>query len=147
MNRNLVGSAYVRFCIRFPQNKMKGERPEPLALVSKSHNIGEIIWFLLNRNHPICFDSFGQAVSEEKICFNQPIRNKNCLRWPCLLTDQDKMSYLYRGPSIDASYQFRFTWPSGFRWEDLFSMYVAHFVPICLQTWPPQAILVSEWSI
>ena len=36
---------------------------------------------------------------------NQPIRNKNCLWWPCLLTDRDKMSTLYRGPSIDASYQ------------------------------------------
>jgi hypothetical protein len=23
----------------------------------------------------------------------------------------------------------------------------ANFVPICLQTWPPQAILVSDWSI
>ena len=36
---------------------------------------------------------------------NRPIRNKNCLWLPCLLTDQDKMFNLYRGPSIDASYQ------------------------------------------
>jgi hypothetical protein len=36
---------------------------------------------------------------------NQPIRNKNCLWRPCLLTIRDKMSNLYRGPSIDASYQ------------------------------------------
>jgi hypothetical protein len=36
---------------------------------------------------------------------NQPIRNKHCLWWPCLLTDRDKMSNFYRGPSIDASYQ------------------------------------------
>jgi hypothetical protein len=36
---------------------------------------------------------------------NQPIRNKNDLWWPCLLTDWDEMSNLYRGPSIDASYQ------------------------------------------
>jgi hypothetical protein len=35
----------------------------------------------------------------------QPIRNKNCLWRPCLLTDQDEMSNLYRGPAIDASYQ------------------------------------------
>jgi hypothetical protein len=27
------------------------------------------------------------------------------LWWPCLLTDRDEMSNLYRGPSIDASYQ------------------------------------------
>jgi hypothetical protein len=36
---------------------------------------------------------------------NQPIRNKNGLWRPCLLTDRDEMSKLYRGPSIDASYQ------------------------------------------
>ena len=36
---------------------------------------------------------------------NQPIRNKNCLWWPCLLMDWDKISNLDRGPSIDASYQ------------------------------------------
>jgi hypothetical protein len=36
---------------------------------------------------------------------NQPIRNKNGLWWPCLLTDRDEMSNIYRGPSIDASYQ------------------------------------------
>jgi hypothetical protein len=36
---------------------------------------------------------------------NQPIRNKNCLWWPCLLTDRDEMSNLYRGPPIDVSYQ------------------------------------------
>jgi hypothetical protein len=43
----------------------------------------------------------------QKIRFfrNQPIRNKNGLWRPCLLTDQDEMSILYSGPSIDASYQ------------------------------------------
>jgi hypothetical protein len=40
------------------------------------------------------FDSFGQAVTEGKI------------QWrPCLLTDLDEMSNLYRRPSIDDSYQ------------------------------------------
>jgi hypothetical protein len=42
------------------------------------------------------FGSFGRAVLEEKI-FKM---------WrPCLLTDQDEMSKLYREPSKDASYQ------------------------------------------
>jgi hypothetical protein len=41
----------------------------------------------------------------EDFCRNQPMRNKNCLWWPCLLTDQDEMSTLYRRHSIDASYQ------------------------------------------
>ena len=35
----------------------------------------------------------------------RPIRNKNCLWWPCLLTDRDEMSNHHRGHSIDASYQ------------------------------------------
>jgi hypothetical protein len=29
--------------------------------------------------------------------------------------DQNEMSNLYRGSSIDASYQFHIIWPSGFR--------------------------------
>jgi hypothetical protein len=49
------------------------------------------------------FRSFGHAVSEE-IFRNRPIRNKNRLWWPCLLMDRERMSILYRGPSIDASY-------------------------------------------
>jgi hypothetical protein len=36
---------------------------------------------------------------------NRPIRNKNCMWWPCLLTDRDEMSNLIRGHSIDAPYQ------------------------------------------
>jgi hypothetical protein len=36
---------------------------------------------------------------------NRPIRNKNCMWRPCLLTHRAEMSNLYRGPSIYASYQ------------------------------------------
>ena len=36
---------------------------------------------------------------------NQPIRSKNRLWRPCLLTDHDEMSIIYTGPAIDASYQ------------------------------------------
>ena len=52
-----------------------------------------------------CFGPFGQAVSEQKIFRNRPIRNKNCLWQPYLLMDREEMSNLYRGPPIDASYQ------------------------------------------
>ena len=44
-------------------------------------------------------------ISEKKIVRNQTIRNKNCLWRPCLSTDRDEMSNLYRRPSIVASYQ------------------------------------------
>ena len=46
---------------------------------------------------------------------NQPIRNKNCLWRPCLLTDRDEMSKLYREPSIDASYQVSVHLAKGFQ--------------------------------
>ena len=61
------------------------------------------------------FGLFGQAVSEEKILKNRPIRNKNCLWRPCLLMDRDKMCNLQRGPSIDASYQVSVHLAEGFQ--------------------------------
>jgi hypothetical protein len=33
----------------------------------------------------------------------RPIRSKNCLWWPCLLTNRDEMSNPHRGHSIDTS--------------------------------------------
>jgi hypothetical protein len=50
---------------------------------------------------------------------NRPIRNKNCLWWPCLLTYGDEMSNLYRGPSIDASYQVSVHLAKGFQMRRL----------------------------
>jgi hypothetical protein len=44
-------------------------------------------------------------LTEEKI-FQKSTNQKQELLWrPCLLTDRDKMSNIYRGPYIDASYQ------------------------------------------
>jgi hypothetical protein len=82
--------------------------------------------------------------------------------------DQDKMSNLYRESSIDASYQVSVHLDEGFRRRRLkcekkplsqmnrnlvgsnygrSSINFAHFVPIHLQIWPPQAILVSDRQI
>ena len=54
--------------------------------------------------HPTKFQFIWQSGNRE-VFRNQPIRNKNCLWQPCLLTDRDEMSNLNRGPSMDASYQ------------------------------------------
>ena len=74
---------------------------------------------LLQRTFHRCFlpsfGSFGQAVSEENIFKNQPIRNKSRLWRPCLLMDRDEMSKVYRGPSIDASYQVSVHLAEGFQ--------------------------------
>ena len=61
------------------------------------------------------FGSFGHVVSEKKIFRNRPIRNKNCLWRPCLLMDRDKMSNIYRGPSIYVSCQVSVHMVEGFQ--------------------------------
>ena len=43
------------------------------------------------------------------------IINMNCLWRPCLLMDRDEMCNLYRGPSIDASYQVSIHLAEGFQ--------------------------------
>jgi hypothetical protein len=42
---------------------------------------------------------------EEDFFSIQPIRKKYGMWRPYMLTDRDEMSYLYRGPSIDSSYE------------------------------------------
>ena len=66
----------------------------------------------LNTEPPIHVDASYQVsvhmakqFQRRRLFRNRPIRNKNCMWWPCLLTDQDEMSNLHRGHSIDASYQ------------------------------------------
>jgi hypothetical protein len=46
--------------------------------------------------------------SQRRRLKNRPIGGNNCLWRPCLLTDPDKISNLYRRPSRDASYQVSF---------------------------------------
>ena len=62
---------------------------------------------------PTKFRFIWLSVSEEKIFLNRPIRNKNFR--PCLLMDHDKMSNLYKGPFIDASYQVSVHLAEGFQ--------------------------------
>ena len=47
----------------------------------------------------------GKWFQRRRFFRNQPIKNKNGLWWPCLLTDRNYKSKLYREPSKDASYQ------------------------------------------
>jgi hypothetical protein len=71
-------------------------RPDPLTNMAA---IGQPI----DVSYQVCFIWPSSFRGEE--FKNQPIRNKSGLWWPCLLTDWDEMSYFYREPSIDASYQ------------------------------------------
>ena len=83
---------------------LKQELPVVAMFVNGSRQNEQALYRTFHRCFLPSFGSFGQAISEEKIFLNRPIRNKNCLWWPCLLMDRDEMSNLYRGPSIDASY-------------------------------------------
>jgi hypothetical protein len=56
-----------------------------------------------------------QVLGNNSKAKNRPIRNKNCLWRPCLLMDRDKMTNLYKGPSIDASYQVSVHLAEGFQ--------------------------------
>jgi hypothetical protein len=73
---------------------------------------GELIQTSLQRTFHRCFlpsvGSFCQTVSEKNNFKNQPIRNKDRMWRPCLLTDRVEMSNIYKGPPIDASYQISF---------------------------------------
>ena len=67
----------------------------------------------------LSFNSLGKSYlsfkQRRRFFRNQPIRNKNCLWRPCLITDRDKISILYREPSIDASYQVSVHLAEGFQ--------------------------------
>jgi hypothetical protein len=121
---NLVGSIYGRSSVKIAPTKFryiwpnsfrgeeffksanqKQESPVAAMFVNGSGRNEQSLQRTFHRCFLPSFRLFGQAVSEEKNFKNQPIRNKSRLWWPCLLTDRDEMSILYRGPSIDASYQ------------------------------------------
>ena len=58
---------------------------------------------------------FAKLFQRRRIFLNQPIRNKNYLWRPCLLTDPDEMSNLYIGPAIDANFQVSLHLTEGFQ--------------------------------
>ena len=71
-------------------------------------NVSGRNWQSLQRTFHRCFlpsfSSFGQLF-QRRFKKNWPIRNNNYLWRSRLSMDRDKMSNLYREPSIDASYQ------------------------------------------
>ena len=64
---------------------------------------------------PTKFQFIWESGFREDFFRNQPIKNKNGLWWPCLLTDRDEMSNIYRGLSIDASDQVSVHLPKRFQ--------------------------------
>ena len=96
-------------------SNQKQELPVAAMFVNGSGRNEQSLQRTFHRCFLPSFGSFGLAVSEEKIFFNRPIRNKNFLWWPSQLMDRDKMSNLQRGLSIDASYQVSLPLAEGFQ--------------------------------
>jgi hypothetical protein len=59
---------------------------------------------------------------------NRPIRNKNCMWWPYLLTDRNKISNLHRGHSIDASYQVSVVAILLTDWDEMSNLHRGHSI-------------------
>jgi hypothetical protein len=97
-NRGLsINASYhvsVHLAKRFQRRRIlknqKQESPVMAMFVNGSGRNEQSLQRTIHRCFLPSFGSFGQAVSEEKIFKNRPIRNKNCLWWPCLLMYRDK---------------------------------------------------------
>jgi hypothetical protein len=102
MNWNLVGSIYGRSSIKIahfvPIHKQTWS---PQAILVSDWPILKILLFAAYQVSVHMAKQF----QRRRFFRNRPIRNKNCMWWPCLLPYRDEMSNLHRGHSIDASYQ------------------------------------------
>ena len=102
-----LNKSYLSFNRRYFRNQpiKKQELPVAAMFVNQSGQNKQSLQRTFHRCFLPSFGLFGQAVAEEKIFKNRPIKNKNCLWRSCMLMDRDEISIIYRGPSIDASYQ------------------------------------------
>ena len=100
-----LAKRFQRKIFFYKSTNQKQELPEAAIFVNRSGQIEQSLQRTFHRCFLPSYGSFGQAISEEKLFRNRSIRNKNCLWRPCLLTDRIKTCNLYRGLSIDVSYQ------------------------------------------
>ena len=105
---------YICISIRDPINKLEAQWAEPVSLTFHSAlrklntepSIGASYQILVH---------LATQFHRRRLFRNRPTRNKNCLWWPCLLTNW--AIFIEDLPRMSPT-KFRFIWESGFRGEE-----------------------------
>jgi hypothetical protein len=105
MNRNLVGSTYGRFCIKFPQSRMKGERHRlsPLSLLFKLSPDGSVCHQFELQTGDICLSN-PKPESLGSGCNGHLLERNVQLHLPTILSSPQDSTQDKRGWLQDHSY-------------------------------------------
>jgi hypothetical protein len=100
----LLGLKTSSYTVMVNNFKLEAQWAEPVSLTFHSalRKLNTQPSIHVDASYQVSVHLAGQFQSRRFFRYRQ-IRNKNCLWWPCLLTDRDEMSILHRGHSIDAS--------------------------------------------
>ena len=104
VNMYFHGIMAYKFVSMNELKELEAQPTEPVSLTFHSalRNLNTELSIHVDASYQILVH-MAQQFQRRTFFRNRPIRNKNCMWWPCLLTDRDEMSNLHRGHSIDTS--------------------------------------------
>ena len=89
----------------------------PRLWTDRDEKINRYNWSSIDTSYQV-WVHLGKRLQRRIIFRNRPIRNKNCMSRPCLLTGRDEMNILIDDISYTLPTRCRFISPCGFRGED-----------------------------